>query len=265
MTNRKIGESDLPRQTMDYLNNKYSPIMFYTALMYHETTAPAKTKYYVSIENFKKQIQLLNKLNINSVDLENKQFTNNNKYPSTLLTFDDGHKSNLQAARILHKHKLKGYFFCVKDFSLNNPEYLTEKDIYEIAEMGHTIGVHGKDHKWWTTKSNQQLVEELTETKEWIENITGKAVTTCAAPGGVLNKNIIDCILLSMPEYKFIRTVKVGINTPQDKLIKIIPMHTYTNNFMFEQSVKYNPYYYSYLKSIYYSKEILRPIWNKLK
>ena len=238
--------------------------MIYTALMYHQTTSPVQNKYYVPIEHFRRQMELICRLNIKSIDLENKDFEGHG-FPSVLITFDDGHKSNLDAAEILSELKLKGYFFVVKDFSLNDPEYLSENDISKISEMGHAIGVHGKDHNWWTLKSEKQLISELNETKKWIEDITGKSVSTCAAPGGVLNKKVINLIFDSIPEFKYIRTVKVGINSQTDKLIKIVPIHTNTNRFMFEQSIKNVPLYYAYLKTIYYSKEILRPIYNYIK
>lgn len=236
----------------------------YSALMYHQTTAPAQDKYYVSIPDFREQIKLIKTLDIESVSLENKSFPKT-KRPPVLITFDDGHKSNLEAAEILTEYGLKGYFYVVKDFSLNNPAYLNEDDILKISNMGHTIAVHGKDHNWWILKSNEQLIQELTETKNWIESITGKPVITCAAPGGVLNERVIQCIKEFMPEYKYIRTVKVGMNNVNDELIKIVPMHTHTNIQMFKWSITNNNLYYKYLQSIYYSKEILRPIYNLIR
>ena len=232
--------------------------------MYHQTTSPALTKYYVPLDNFREQISLLMKLNIKSVSLEDHYFKSD-KYPPFLITFDDGHKSNLEAAKILADHGLKGYFYVVKDFSLNNPEYLNEKDLETISALGHTIAVHGKDHEWWTLKTNQQLIDELTETKNWIEDITQKEIITCAAPGGVINKRIIACIQESMPEYKYIRTVQVGINTRNDLLINIVPMHTSTNQYMFRQSVTCNRLYYRYLLTIYFTKAILRPLYRIIK
>lgn len=227
--------------------------------MYHETTSPVKTKYYVPIDEFRKQMGLLNELGISSISLEN-QFVDNY---NILLTFDDGHKSNLQAAQIMASLGLKGYFYVVKDFSLNNPDYLSEHDILQMSEMGHTIAIHGKDHKWWTRKSDQQLIDELGETKEWIEGITQKKVVTCAAPGGFIDKRVEECILKNIPDIKYIRTVKVGMNNINmtSPLINIVPMHTTTNLQMFKWSVNCNPLYFSWLQSIYHSKSILKKVY----
>ena len=231
----------------------------YTCLMYHETTSPAKTKYYVSIEEFSKQMELLKELGISSLSLEN-PFVNDHH---VLLTFDDGHKSNYQAAQIMASMGLKGYFYVVKDFSLNNPDYLSEDEIFKMSQMGHTIAVHGKDHKWWTRKSNQQLTDELEETKEWIEGITQKKVITCAAPGGFIDKRVEDCILKNIPDIKYIRTVQVGMNnsTMKSPLINIVPMHTSTSLLLFKYAVCCHPLFYSYLQSIYYSKSILKKVY----
>lgn len=166
-----------------------------TCLMYHQTTSPPRNKYYVPIDTFRKQVQLIEELHIGSVEPGSTS-------EGVLLTFDDGHNSNLEAARILKEHDLVGYFFIVKDFSLHDPEYLTEAQISQIAAMGHGIAVHGLDHGWWTRKSDEQLVSELTETRLWLEKLTGKPVDTCAPPGGVIDKRVLACIEKRMPEFR---------------------------------------------------------------
>ncbi len=237
----------------------------YTALMYHQTTSPARNKYYIPIDKFEEQIKLVNRLNIKSVSLEDK-FFGNKENKAILITFDDGHKSNYDAAKILSDYGLKGYFYLVKDFSLHNDdEYLNEREIREISNMGHTLAVHGKDHIWWTLKSENILFKELQETKNWIENITGKAVITCAPPGGVINIKTANFLQQQMPEYQYIRTVKVGINKESNQFIKITPMHTNTNIRMFQWSITNNELYYKYLQTIYHSKNILRPIYKFIK
>lgn len=231
----------------------------YACLMYHETTSPAKTKYYVPIEQFRKQMEMLKELGVSSLSLEDQLFGDQ----KVLLTFDDGHKSNYQAAQIMASLGLKGYFYVVKDFSMTNPDYLSEDEIFQMSQMGHSIAIHGKNHKWWIRKSDQQLIDELAETKEWIEGITQKKVVTCAAPGGFIDKRVEECILKNFPDIKSIRTVRVGMNSAKmtSPLINIAPMHTATSLQMFKWCVSCDPLFFSYLQSIYHSKSILKKVY----
>lgn len=231
----------------------------YTCLMYHEIATPAKNKYYVPLDVFKRQMALLGELGISTLSLE--EGWNKSDDRQVLLTFDDGHGSNFEAARFMASLGLKGYFYVVKDFSLHNPDYLSEDEIGKMAEMGHSIAIHGKNHKWWTRKSDQQLLDELGETKEWIEGITKRMVITCAAPGGFVDQRVIDTIHRGLPEVEYIRTVEVGLNHYDDKVIRIIPMHTTTTLDMFKWGVCCNPAFYAYQRAIYDSKKVLKRIY----
>jgi len=148
-------------------------------------------KFVISKYQFKEQIKSIIANNVQIQSIENNQSirTNQNICLNSAFTFDDGNKSDLWAAEQLAKHGFSATFFIVKDFSLNHTElYINVDDIKEIARMGHSIGVHGKTHTWWTKISTQQLVIELTDTKKWIEDITGTLCSACSAPGGKLSK-----------------------------------------------------------------------------
>ena len=233
----------------------------YTCLMFHQTTLPAVTKYYIGIDAFEQQIKRFVELKGISF-IPNMTKIDNQNVPVCLFTFDDGHKSNLEAGRILAKYGLRGIFYVVKDFSLHNSDFLNETNIKELASMKQIIAVHGKDHLHWSTKPDKQLVNELRETKEWIENLTGEKVFSCAAPGGVINKRVIETIKQELPEFKFLRTVKVGDNINESYLINIIPIHTSTTLADFEKAVLNDKVFYTKQKFIYRAKEVLRPIYN---
>lgn len=231
--------------------------------MYHFIGTPCKNKYYLKEQDFVAQISLLEELQIQSFCFDNDIDSNNN--PICLITFDDGHKSNLWAAQLLKEKGLKGVFYVVKDFSLNNPDYLSKNDIKAISEMGHLIGVHGKDHEWWKLKNDAKLVAELKETKEWIENITGKNVVTCSAPGGGINSKVIKNIKKNFPEFKYIRTSRCGINNMNDVVLNSICIYNDTTLKEFQQIVIPNVWLYLRLGVIYYLKECLKMPYFSIK
>lgn len=235
----------------------------FASLMYHQTTSPPRNKYYVPIDAFREQVRLIKRLQMRSAEL--KPDGEVSKCARVLITFDDGHKSNLEAARILKEHNLKGYFFIVKDYSLHDRDYLTESQIKEIGDMGHVLAVHGKDHGWWTMKSDEQLVSELTETRLWLEKITGKPVDACAPPGGVIDERVFECIERRMPEFRYIRTVEVGMAAAGERILKTVPIHTGTGLWQFGKILTLNRPFYSYLRMVYRLKAMLRPAYNALK
>lgn len=244
------------------MRKKCDPIIEYTSLMYHQIETPAKDKVYVSPHNFLKQMDLLVENNISSLVL-GKPMEHDKKY--CLITFDDGHKSNLWAAEELKKRGLVGYFYVLKDYSMSNSDYLNEDDIKKIYFMGHKIGIHGKNHGWWTKKSSDQLVNELKETKEWIERITGEECVTCSAPGGIINDEVISLIRRYFPGLKYIRTSRRGSNTENDSILKSVGVHT---SYSEQKVLKIASNDRDYMRGVvwnYWIKEKLKPIYHQLK
>lgn len=222
--------------------------------MYHFLGTP-HNKYWLDKSNFTAQITLLCDLGVQSYLFDDKnEFSN----PYCLITFDDGHKSNLWAAQMLKEKGLKGVFYIVKDFSLNNPDYLSEDDIRKISDMGHLIGVHGKDHEMWRLKDDTTLISELKETKEWVESVTGKDVVTCSAPQGGINTKVIKTIKANIPDLKYIRTSRCGINDNDDKVLNSICIYSDTTLKEFQKIVIPDNRFYLKLNTIYYIKECLK-------
>lgn len=235
--------------------------MIYTSLMYHEVDTPIKTKFYVEPTQFEAQMRALIEAKVGSYILGEE---GKNKY-NCLLTFDDGHRSNLNVARIMSEMGLTGYFFLVKDYSLNDPDYLNEDEIKEIASLGHVLGVHGKNHDEWTKLlNNNTLISQLKETKDWIEQLSGKQVNSCSAPGGFVNKRVIDSIRREIPELKYIRTSHYGINQEGDTIINCIGIH---HDYSTEKVVRLAMNDSWEMKKIllyYHVKESIKPLYLRI-
>lgn len=237
--------------------------MRYSCLMYHHIEEPATMKFSVSPDRFMSQMEALTRLGVRS------WLPDGNAVPSAgnhcFITFDDGHKSNLFAAELMRDLGLKGCFYVVKDFALNNPAYLDEAEIKAVSEMGHMIGVHGKVHAWWTESDDRTLAADLLETKSWIEYLTGKAVVTCAAVGGKLNARVIRCIRASIPDMPYIRTIRFGVNRDTDTLLKTVSMTKSVSLDSFCKAVSFDPVYYALGTVGYGVKEMVKPVYHLIK
>ena len=232
----------------------------YPCIMYHEIDFPYKHKFYVSPEAFKTQMKWLKDNGYMPIDLRNGDQKGN-----ILITFDDGHKSNIMAARHLKELGFVAVFYLVKDFSLNNSDYLDESDIKEIAQMGHVLGVHGKDHSWWTKKNAHQLIEELDETAEWIENITGQKPITCSAPGGQIRKREENIIKCHLPYMRYIRSSFHNYNRKGCFSINSKGVGIETSIQEFEKMVRMDSIYYMKAKSKCWLKDRIKDIIYKFK
>lgn len=224
--------------------------------MYHEIINPLLNKFSVDPNNFREQVKCLKRAGVASYILGDELKTTN----SCLLTFDDGHRSNLEAARLLAEYGYVGYFYLVKDYSDLSEDYLKDNEIKEISSLGHKIGVHGKNHQGWIRKDDHTLIKELRETKDWIEQLIGKPVITCSAPGGLIDRRVINCIKKELPELKFIRTSRYGINHEGDTVLNSIGIrYDYSVNKVRRLALN-NPIEMGKIMTYYHAKEMVKSI-----
>lgn len=234
--------------------------MKYAALMYHElSTGELKGRFWVSLDLFKRQLDYLAEHDFTVPTLQD---IGNVTGKKVLITLDDGHKSNYAAAEELSRRGMKGVFYILKNKSLGDSEYLTEEQIREIAAMGHEIGVHGKDHKFWTQKGDVQLRNEIAETKSWIEELVGRRVEACSAPGGKIDSRVIRLIKSSFPDLRFIRTSRETYNTDELRsgLLNCVAIRSGTTMKEFAGIVNVDVLTHLRLLSMYYAKGIAKRI-----
>ena len=127
--------------------------------------------------------------------------TGDSSFKPCLLTFDDGFKSVVTtAAPILQQYGLKATVFCLGnhfgtlsdwDIFSGNP-HLTKNDIRSLADMGFEIGSHSHTHAYLPFLDNRSVRSELATSKEVLEDITGKPVTSLSFPYGGWNRRIWD-------------------------------------------------------------------------
>ncbi len=118
------------------------------------------------------------------------------------LTFDDGYKSFLDyadpaliecgfTATIFAVSSLAGKSNSWDYSSLLAPSaHMTATELRLCVEHGHRVQSHGKTHRDLRTLSNCELKEELAESKDWIENVTGEEVDAICYPFGLYDRRV---------------------------------------------------------------------------
>lgn len=237
--------------------------MMHTAcLMYHDVfTERPLSKFSVSYDNFADQVSWLKDNGYQSADLYADRRKAENKR-TIVISFDDGHKSDLRAGEILAKAGLSGVFYLIKDAACKHWKgYLSEQEIKDLAGMGHMIGVHGLDHGWWTHKEEEQLVAEIRETKDWIENMVGRKVITCSAPGGFINNRVFRFLSQRFIDLAYIRNSNPWYNDLRPGCpVNSAPITCSTTINEFQQIVNCNYMYYALRASIYWAKRIVKGV-----
>ncbi len=159
-------------------------------LCYHRISESAKGDYSVSPATFEAHMKVLADSGFRSV-LPNQLYDYlvfNNPLPEkpVMISFDDSRTEHFTvAAPIMEKYGFRGAFF-IMTITYNKKNYMSTEQIKELAEKGHTIGLHSWDHTMATKyKEETDWQQQVVNPKAKLEGIMGKPVDYWAYPNGV--------------------------------------------------------------------------------
>lgn len=152
------------------------------AFMYHAVSddASENASLFVSPGEFERQIKALCDAGYRSVFAD--EF-GEYSYKTAAITFDDGYENvYANAFPILKKYGVKATVFLI---TLPADGHLTDDEIAEMASSGLvSFGSHTDTHRDLTSLSEDELISELSESKEKIEKITKKKAAALSYPYG---------------------------------------------------------------------------------
>lgn len=101
-----------------------------------------------------------------------------------VITFDDGDVTNYTAAYPLLKERdMIAEFYITTDW-INNDFSMSEAQLRELDANGMAVDAHGKTHQYLSDMSDEDMYQELAESKTRLDAILGHPITTVALPGG---------------------------------------------------------------------------------
>jgi peptidoglycan/xylan/chitin deacetylase (PgdA/CDA1 family) len=172
----------------------------------------------ISPELFKKHISILSEYKIvgtNDTDLNHNQL-------SVGITFDDGYRDNLYiAAPILVANNMPFTIFIATDLVANGANgFLSPHELKELSKLPNvTIGAHGKTHTHLTRLKESQILNELRDSKSYLEDLLGESIQTMSYPYGDVDERVL--YATKVAGYKNAFTSNFSINNSQTGVFKL--------------------------------------------
>ena len=206
--------------------------MIIPVLMYH-SISDDKSNLSISPKEFDNQIKYLKESGYNTIKFN--KINDENKHP-VIITFDDGYKDNIiNALPILKKYNFSSICFIVSDYiggtniwDQNHKKYvrkelLNKNDLIEWIKYGMSIGSHSKTHQSLVKLNDNEVNDEIFQSKHDIQSIIGYEVDSFSYPFGNINKLSAAKVKNA---YKFaVSTVRSRYNTKKHKKFYIPRIH----------------------------------------
>jgi peptidoglycan/xylan/chitin deacetylase (PgdA/CDA1 family) len=137
--------------------------------------------------------------------------------PAIEITFDDGNVSDMRVAFPLIASAGQTATFFILAGRLDEPGYLTRRDVGELVRHGMRVGNHGHDHIDWTKASDPEMRRELYDARHRIEDAAGAAADTVSVPYGAFDARVLR--LVAEAGYSCVHTSSGGLAGACDWLV----------------------------------------------
>lgn len=209
-TTSTIIHSPTPTETWIY--NKAGMIVAPILLYHHISDTVTTNRYYVTVENFRVQMQALAEWGYTSITPTyfRKVLVDGGNLPirPVLITFDDGDLDVYQNAfPIMRKYGFVGTFYLVTSM-MGAEGYVGVEQLKEMVAAGWEIGSHTTDHIDLTT-NHDQARKEMLQSRLDIEEALSVTVTSIAYPYGLVDS----FIATKAQEYGYFTGMGLGILT----------------------------------------------------
>jgi peptidoglycan/xylan/chitin deacetylase (PgdA/CDA1 family) len=169
----------------------------FVALTYHNICDREQaSRYTLSWSEFRRQLQWMKEARLQAkgfADLE-KHIETRTSPSEVTITFDDGHRSNLQAATEIAELGMRATVFVTPSFCIDRSDFLKPAELRALHCIAD-VGTHGYTHRALTQLDRRTLLREIVESKTWLEDIIGAEVRYMAAPGGSINAHVTEACL----------------------------------------------------------------------
>jgi peptidoglycan/xylan/chitin deacetylase (PgdA/CDA1 family) len=171
-----------------------APILLY----HHVANSNSQDRYFVSVANFRSQMQALREWGYTSITVSDlvDVLINGGELPSrpVVITFDDGYLDVYQNAYpILHEMGFVATTYIVVD-RLESPSFVNASQLRELANDGWEIGCHSMSHADLTA-DHSIINNEIVQSRLDLEQVTGEPINTFAYPYGKIDEFVVNQVI----------------------------------------------------------------------
>ncbi|MCM8746988.1 polysaccharide deacetylase family protein [Thermomicrobium sp. CFH 73360] len=195
-----VDTAPVPRQhgVPDYDPSLFPRAFRLPVLMYHDVGEPAG-RYRIPLWRLEQQLDWLFAKGYVTVSLEQayEALLADGPLPerAVVITFDDGSRSQLAAARALATRNMTATFFVVPGRSALGPA-----ELRELRSMGHEIGSHSMTHRMMTRLADRDVHWEAEASRRVLQEWLGEPIRFFAYPGGDWNGRV--AVIVSTTGYQ---------------------------------------------------------------
>ncbi len=189
-------------------------------LNYHEVNDDKFSPLAMGIGHFEQQMDYLHKNGYHTItpDQLYDYLTKGTALPDkpVLITFDDGYEDNYKNAfPYLRKYNMKATLFVIGD-DVGKPNFMTAAQLQEIDKQNIDVQGHTWTHRDMRKLSYQEVLDEQTHVKHYLENLLHKPIYYTAYPCGFTSPTVEAATKAA--GYRLAWTVKTGDDKPGQNL-----------------------------------------------
>jgi peptidoglycan/xylan/chitin deacetylase (PgdA/CDA1 family) len=226
-------------------------------LMYHELSLSQDAyQYTIPVNIFREQMETIADLGKRGISVS--ELMNGSNENSVVITFDDGHATDLSIALpVLKEFGFRATFYITTGNIDTTDNWLTWNAISELLAEGMDVQVHGHSHVFLDMHPSQLLQEELEKPIRLFKNKLGHKVNHLSLPGGRFNETTIR--YAKNLEYRTISTSRPGQNTPNindfPQILRRYVIHQKIGIEEFKKIIHADKYY-SFIANLKYDTKI---------
>lgn len=184
----------------------------WVSLMYHEVVANSSVghdHWAVVADAFGAQLDWLQDNGFAGDSLEHCMF---DPHPRRVaITFDDGYIGQYEHGfRLLAERGMRATFFVTTDW-VGRPGFISWDGLREMARAGMSIQSHTVTHPFLSTLGREQLRDELTRSRQVLDEKLGQETMSLALPGGDFPRHHLTRAVAEAG-YSVIATSRPGVN-----------------------------------------------------